>query len=67
MVNTDRPPISFMKFSPNGKYIIVATMDNNVRLFNFTKDKCLRTYVGHKNKTCRLFVDFSVADGKASD
>lgn len=26
-VDDDNPPVSFVKFSPNGKYILAATLD----------------------------------------
>ncbi len=35
---------SFVKFSPNGKYLLAGTLDNTLRLWNFTAGKCLKTY-----------------------
>lgn len=26
-IDDDNPPVSFVKFSPNGKYILAATLD----------------------------------------
>lgn len=37
---------SFVKFSPNGKFILSATLDNTLRLWNYSTGKCLKTYVG---------------------
>ena len=28
----DNPPVSFVKFSPNGKYILAATLDKYVHM-----------------------------------
>uniref|UniRef100_A0AAQ5X5U8 Anaphase-promoting complex subunit 4 WD40 domain-containing protein n=1 Tax=Amphiprion ocellaris TaxID=80972 RepID=A0AAQ5X5U8_AMPOC len=31
LIDDTNPPVSFVKFSPNGKYILVATLDKSVR------------------------------------
>lgn len=30
LIDDENPPVSFVKFSPNGKYILVGTLDNNL-------------------------------------
>lgn len=34
---------SFARFSPNGKYILAGTLDNKIRLWNYTDNKCMKT------------------------
>lgn len=30
LINDEHPPVSFVKFSPNGKFILVGTLDNTL-------------------------------------
>jgi len=43
LIDDDNPPVSFVKFSPNGKYILAATLDKYVLLYiaSVTKAKLI--------------------------
>lgn len=64
LIDDDNPPVSFVKFSPNGKYILAATLDNTLKLWDYSRGKCLKTYTGHKNEKYCIFANFSVTGGK---
>lgn len=66
LIDDDNPPVSFVKFSPNGKYILAATLDNTLKLWDYSRGKCLKTYTGHKNEKYCIFANFSVTGGKVS-
>ncbi|KAJ1504747.1 WD repeat-containing protein 5 [Coelomomyces lativittatus] len=55
---------SFVKFSPNGKYILSSTLNSTIRLWSITTGKCLKTYSGHLNENYCIFGAFSVTCGK---
>jgi len=58
IIRDDNPPVSFVRFSPNGLYILVCTLDNNIRLWKYDKNECAKTYTGHTNKQYCSFAAF---------
>ena len=65
LVEEELPPVSCVRFSPNGKYILASTLDSNIRLWDYLPlgGKVLKTYLGHTNKKHSIFSAFS-HDGK---
>nr|ADD95799.1 GF13915 [uncultured organism MedDCM-OCT-S08-C3]ADD96407.1 GF13915 [uncultured organism MedDCM-OCT-S09-C25] len=54
------PPVSFVKYSPNGRYILVGTLDDRLRLWNVSNpSRCVKTYQGHTNRSFCIFSTFS--------
>jgi COMPASS component SWD3 len=49
MIHEDHAPVTSVKFSPNGKYILAWTLDSSVRLWNYVDGRCVKTYQGHSN------------------
>ncbi|KAJ8567393.1 hypothetical protein K7X08_019601 [Anisodus acutangulus] len=64
IIDDENPPVSFVKFSPNGKFILVGTLDNTLRLWNFSTGKVLKTYMGHVNSKYCISSSFSITNGK---
>jgi COMPASS component SWD3 len=52
LVHEDNAPVTSVRFSPNGKYVLAWTLDSCLRLWNYIdgKGKCVKTYQGHVNK-----------------
>ncbi|XP_020695786.1 COMPASS-like H3K4 histone methylase component WDR5B [Dendrobium catenatum] len=58
------PAVSFAKFSPNGKFILISTLDSTLKLSNYAAGKFLKVYTGHVNKVYCITSTFSVTSGK---
>lgn len=50
IVDDDNPPVSSIRFSLNGKYLLAATLDDTVRLWSVQSGKCVKSYGGHVNR-----------------
>jgi COMPASS component SWD3 len=69
IVHEDNAPVTCVRFSPNGKYILAWTLDSCLRLWNYIegKGKCVKTYQGHGNKNFSLsgaFGTYAVGEEK---
>jgi WD40 repeat protein len=40
----------YVQFAPNGRFILAATLDNVIRLWNCASSKCAKQFRGHKNE-----------------
>ncbi|KAL3492213.1 WD40-repeat-containing domain protein [Aspergillus germanicus] len=60
LVHEDNPPVTAVKFSPNGKYVLAWTLDDCVRLWDYVEGRCLKTYQGHTNRKYSLVGGFGV-------
>lgn len=60
------PPVSSVKYSPNGKYLLASTLDSTMRLWPVNRTgshQCAKTYTGgHVNTKYSISADFT-ADG----
>ncbi|KAJ3188077.1 WD repeat-containing protein 5 [Irineochytrium annulatum] len=55
--------ISFIKFSPNGNYILACNLDNTIKLWNTSTSKIVQTLRGHRNTKYSIFSCFSTTSG----
>uniref|UniRef100_A0A9I9DB76 WDR5-like beta-propeller domain-containing protein n=1 Tax=Cucumis melo TaxID=3656 RepID=A0A9I9DB76_CUCME len=71
LIDDKVPAVSFAKFSPNGKFILVATLNDTLglatfmeKLWNYSAGKFLKIYTGHVNRVHCVVSTFSVTNGK---
>lgn len=60
LVHEDNAPVTSVRFSPNGKFVLAWTLDSCVRLWSYVEGKCLKTYQGHKNEKFSIAGTFGV-------
>jgi len=63
LVHEDNAPVTSVRFSPNGKYVLAWTLDSCVRLWDYLKGRCVKTYQGHKNERYSIGGAFGVYGG----
>jgi COMPASS component SWD3 len=59
-VHEDNAPVTTVRFSPNGRYILAFTLDSCVRLWDYVSGTCKKTYQGHVNTKYSLGGAFGV-------
>lgn len=60
LVHEDNAPVTTVRFSPNGRYILAFTLDSCVRLWDYVSGTVKKTYQGHVNKKYSLGGAFGV-------
>ncbi|KAJ9508585.1 hypothetical protein QJQ45_012119 [Haematococcus lacustris] len=66
LFDKESPPVSFVRFAPNGRYILSSSLDGKLRLWDFEKGRAVKVYQGHANKHFCLFSTFCTPSGKPS-
>jgi COMPASS component SWD3 len=60
LVHEDNAPVTTVRFSPNGRYILAFTLDSCIRLWDYVSGTCKKTYQGHVNTKYSLGGAFGV-------
>ena len=60
LVHEDNAPVTTVRFSPNGRYILAFTLDSCIRLWDYVAGTCKKTYQGHVNKKYSLGGAFGI-------
>jgi COMPASS component SWD3 len=60
LVHEDNAPVTTVRFSPNGRYILAFTLDSCIRLWDYVSGTCKKTYQGHVNNKYSLGGAFGV-------
>lgn len=63
LIDEDNSPVGYVKFAPNGRYILASYLNSQIKLWSFQKPKCLRIYKSHTNLKYCISVNFSVTAG----
>ncbi len=59
-MHDDNAPVTCVRFSPNGKFVVAWTLDSCVRLWNYVEGRCVKTYQGHVNTVYSLGGAFGI-------
>ena len=65
LVHEDNAPVTTVRFSPNGRYILAFTLDSCIRLWDYVSGSCKKTYQGHVNKKYSIGGAFGVVGNEA--
>lgn len=64
IIKPRREHSAHVTFSPNSRYVLVSTQDSTIRLWNYQTSRCMKTYIGHVNRTYCIPAAFSITSGK---
>ena len=67
LVHEDNAPVTSVRFSRNGKFVLAWTLDSCVRLWNYVEGRCTKTYQGHTNIKFSLTGGFGIYGGSDDD
>ena len=69
LIHEDTAPVTSVRFSPNGKFVLAWTLDSSIRLWNYIEGRCVKTYQGHINERFSIAGAFGVygEDGYGAD
>lgn len=66
-MHEDNAPVTSVRFSPNGKFVLATTLDSCVRLWNYVEGRCVKTYQGHKNQKFSINACFGTYDAEGDE
>ncbi|KAL1367355.1 hypothetical protein HN51_021427 [Arachis hypogaea] len=64
LIDDKVPAVSFARFSPNGKFVLVATLNDTLKLWNYSQGRSVKIYTGHVNREYCITFTFSVTQGR---
>ena len=48
LIDSDHPALSFVKFSPNGRFVLTAALDGRLKLWDYEHSKTVKIYSGER-------------------
>lgn len=67
LVHEDNAAVTSVRFSPNGKFVLAATLDSCIRLWNYVEGRIVKTYQGHQNQKFSINACFGTYGAEGSD
>lgn len=59
-MHEDNAPVTSVRFSPNGKFVLAWTLDSSIRLWDYVEGRCVKTYQGHQNQKYSIGGSFGI-------
>ena len=66
-MHEDNAGVTSVRFAPNGKYVLAATLDSCIRLWSYVEGRCLKTYQGHRNEKFSINACFGEYNAEKQD
>ena len=46
LIDSDHPALSFVRFSPNSRFVLTAALDGRLKLWDYENGRTVKTYTG---------------------